>query len=135
LGTNHGDSTLYRNLDKLIANNDKWILIGGPPCQAYSVVGESENKGNNNYDPSKDRRHFLYIEYLKVLEKYRPNSFHNGKCKRNAFSKIDGSYIASSILNDLSKGGLSNENSKDFGYKIFSLVEPAALKMGCIFQK
>jgi DNA (cytosine-5)-methyltransferase 1 len=130
LGTNHGDSTLYRNLDKLIANNDKWILIGGPPCQAYSVVGRVRNKGNNNYDPSKDRRHFLYIEYLKVLEKYRPTVFIMENVRGMLSCKIDGSYIASSILNDLSKGGLSNENSKDFGYKIFSLVEPCCFENG-----
>jgi DNA (cytosine-5)-methyltransferase 1 len=39
----------------------KWVLIGGPPCQAYSVIGRSRNAGNSAYDPLQDGRHFLYL--------------------------------------------------------------------------
>jgi len=44
---------LNRRLDKRLKEltfqyNDRWVLIGGPPCQAYSVIGRSRNKGIKN---------------------------------------------------------------------------------------
>lgn len=47
------------------------VLIGGPPCQPYSLVGRSR-------DPDRmknDKRHFLYEHYLKILEYLRPDFF------------------------------------------------------------
>jgi DNA (cytosine-5)-methyltransferase 1 len=51
------------------------ILIGGPPCQAYSVVGRSRNKGTEGYEASKDHRHFLYKEYIRILRTLMPAAF------------------------------------------------------------
>jgi len=45
------------------------VIIGGPPCQAYSIVGRSRT------DMSKDPRNKLYLLYLKFLKKYRPKLF------------------------------------------------------------
>lgn len=38
-----------------------WVLIGGPPCQAYSVAGRARR--TNDKDFHKDEKHFLYKEY------------------------------------------------------------------------
>jgi len=51
---------------------DRTVLIGGPPCQAYSVVGRVRNHGKPRYDPNKDDRNLLYREYIDVLSKLRP---------------------------------------------------------------
>jgi DNA (cytosine-5)-methyltransferase 1 len=51
------------------------ILIGGPPCQAYSLIGRARNAGNPGYDPERDGRHFLYREYLRTLGVPRPAAF------------------------------------------------------------
>jgi hypothetical protein len=48
------------------------ILIGGPPCQAYSLVGRARNKGIEGYEASKDHRHFLYKEYIRILQTLMP---------------------------------------------------------------
>lgn len=53
--------------------NPFWILLGGPPCQAYSVVGRSRMK--NEKDFSSDRRHLLYLEYLKIVAVHEPSVF------------------------------------------------------------
>lgn len=47
------------------------IIIGGPPCQAYSVVGRArdENRMEN------DQRNYLYKLYIRFLAKYKPKAF------------------------------------------------------------
>ena len=54
---------------------DSTVLIGGPPCQAYSLVGRGRNSGRGDYDPDTDERLVLYREYLKVLAKLNPLAF------------------------------------------------------------
>lgn len=46
------------------------MIIGGPPCQAYSVAGRSG--GNKMYD---DYRNYLFESYLKVVNEFNPKIF------------------------------------------------------------
>lgn len=48
------------------------VLLGGPPCQSYSLVGRARNAGNDAYDPDKDERQWLYDDYVRVLEGLQP---------------------------------------------------------------
>src|SRR5690554_4993963 len=46
-------------------NGEKeWVLIGGPPCQAYSVIGRVRQGWKNGLDET-DPRIFLYREYYR----------------------------------------------------------------------
>jgi DNA (cytosine-5)-methyltransferase 1 len=47
------------------------LIIGGPPCQAYSLVGRARSADNMASDP----RNYLYVQYAKYLEKYQPKMF------------------------------------------------------------
>lgn len=47
------------------------IIIGGPPCQAYSLVGRSRSKTKMEGDP----RNYLFVQYAQYLEKYKPKMF------------------------------------------------------------
>lgn len=47
------------------------FIIGGPPCQAYSLVGRARSENGMEGDP----RNFLYIQYANYLEKYNPKFF------------------------------------------------------------
>lgn len=49
------------------------VLIGGPPCQAYSLVGRSRRKHDKKFD--RDKKHFLYKEYLHIVRRFRPAVF------------------------------------------------------------
>ena len=55
--------------DKKIKNVD--LIIGGPPCQAYSVVGRARMKDAVTCDP----RNFLYKYYVRFLETFKPKMF------------------------------------------------------------
>lgn len=58
-------------LDVLIDNEPLDLIIGGPPCQAYSIAGRiRDTNGMRN-----DYRNFLFESYLKVVEHYKPNAF------------------------------------------------------------
>lgn len=47
------------------------IVIGGPPCQAYSLIGRAKDPDNMRNDP----RNFLYRQYVRFLNRYRPRMF------------------------------------------------------------
>ena len=62
---------IYCKIDSLLKGRELDVLVGGPPCQAYSIVGRSR-------DPDRmveDRRNYLYKCYAKFLAKYQPRRF------------------------------------------------------------
>lgn len=59
-------------LDKLVNDKDGIdVIIGGPPCQAYSIAGRVRDE----HGMKNDYRNFLFESYLKVVEKYKPKVF------------------------------------------------------------
>ncbi|HAT4157191.1 DNA cytosine methyltransferase [Clostridium perfringens] len=55
-------------LKKLIGNNDVDLIVGGPPCQAYSIAGRIQDE-NGMHD---DYRNYLFESYIKVVEEFTP---------------------------------------------------------------
>lgn len=62
---------IHREISNLLGNNHVDLIIGGPPCQAYSLVGRARDKDNMEGD----HRNYLYKEYAKFLERYKPKIF------------------------------------------------------------
>jgi len=81
------------------------IVIGGPPCQAYSMAGRSKNRSVDGYDPATDERHFLYKEYIGILASLKPAAFVMENVKGLLSSAIAGERIFSRVLEDLRKAG------------------------------
>ena len=62
---------IYCKIDSLLEGRKLDLLVGGPPCQAYSIIGRSR-------DPDsmvEDKRNYLYECYASFLGKYRPKMF------------------------------------------------------------
>jgi len=98
------DSKLVdRKIAGVLRNAKTWVLIGGPPCQAYSLAGRSRNKGNSEYAPENDKRHYLYREYLRILNKHRPPVFVMENVKGLLSSKVKQIPIIDSIMRDLTE--------------------------------
>lgn len=122
------NDTIHAAIKTAIGEEDS-ILIGGPPCQAYSLAGRSRNMGIKNYDAKEDHRNFLYIEYLRVIAMFQPAIFVMENVKGMLSAKIDGEPIFDSIYKDL-KSPCASSNTKPVGrrkkhnYKLFSLVSP-----------
>jgi DNA (cytosine-5)-methyltransferase 1 len=77
------------------------ILIGGPPCQAYSLVGRARNRGIADYDAAQDHRHFLYREYIGVISQLEPVAFVMENVKGMLSSTVDGVRMFDLITTDL----------------------------------
>ncbi|MCX6365189.1 MAG: DNA cytosine methyltransferase [Armatimonadetes bacterium] len=77
LGTD--TNRILARIRRALANNPRhWILIGGPPCQAYSTAGRARLKAEHakkktNFE--EDPRHLLYQEYLKIIARFGPPIF------------------------------------------------------------
>ena len=58
-------------LDKLVGTNQVDLIVGGPPCQAYSIAGRVRDE-NGMQD---DYRNFLFESYVKLVNHYQPKAF------------------------------------------------------------
>ena len=73
LGTSAASAFLTVRLPQLREQfGDRLVLLGGPPCQSYSLVGRARNAGNADYDASKDERQLLYREYVRAMRELQP---------------------------------------------------------------
>lgn len=62
---------IFRVVDNSLKGKEVDLIIGGPPCQAYSLVGRARDKKGMKDDP----RNYLYKEYAKFLKMYKPKIF------------------------------------------------------------
>lgn len=123
LGTNSDDLIIFRAIrQNLKATRDDSVVIGGPPCQAYSVVGRARSRGISGYRPEKDRRHFLYQEYLRILAMASPAVFVMENVKGILSSQINGLKLFPRILEDLINPAKSLRKGRGPRYMIYSLV-------------
>jgi DNA (cytosine-5)-methyltransferase 1 len=99
-----------------ISGKNYWVLIGGPPCQAYSLVGRSKMMNSDLKKYETDNRHLLYKEYLRIIQVHKPPVFIMENVKGILSSKLNNSLIFNQIKNDL-------ENPlRGLNYEIRSLV-------------
>ena len=124
LGTKDHNTIFDRIRSVKKQHTGKWIVIGGPPCQAYSVVGRARNRGIEGYQPENDERHFLYKEYLKVLKEVEPDVFVMENVRGILTAKVHGNRIFDSILKDLKNPAKSLGDSSGEDYEIYSLTTP-----------
>ena len=119
LGSRQAQQELDPVLQKLHDSDQPTILVGGPPCQAYSLVGRARNKGIEGYDPEKDNRHFLYQEYIRIIGKLQPAAFVMENVKGILSSKVGKKVIFNQVLADLrGAGGLPDS------YRLIPVVRP-----------
>ena len=117
-----------KRVGEALAGSDKWVLIGGPPCQAYSLAGRSRNKGKEGYRPELDHRHNLYQEYLKILAEFRPVVFVMENVKGLLSSKVSDELVFRQIIQDLSspRAALCNTEKKwawsKYKYRLYSIT-------------
>lgn len=103
-----------------------WGMIGGPPCQAYSVIGRSRNKGIIGYTSESDKRTYLYQQYLRIIARHKPDFFIMENVKGMLSAKLNGKSLFQKILEDLSHPGKNRvphcNTPSDLEYQIYPLA-------------
>jgi DNA (cytosine-5)-methyltransferase 1 len=92
------DEVIRRRLGDA-ADTGAWVLIGGPPCQAYSLAGRARRVGDPTF--ATDHKHVLYREYLHILEQFAPVAFVMENVKGMLSSQHEGAGIFAQIKADL----------------------------------
>ena len=67
--TDDSIKSIFSKIDKTLIEKKVDLIIGGPPCQAYSLLGRHHENIEN------DPRNKLYIQYGRFLKKYEPKAF------------------------------------------------------------
>jgi len=121
------------DVDKRIKNalgdNANWVLIGGPPCQAYSLAGRSRRQ-ETVLDEKKDKRVGLYKEYLRIIAVHKPAVFVMENVKGILSAKTKDENVFGKIMKDLadplsayiSEGDEISTPVKNSKYRIYSLT-------------
>lgn len=63
--------SIFERIDKELGKKKVDLVIGGPPCQAYSVAGRARDPKGMTEDP----RNYLYKYYVEFLKRYNPKMF------------------------------------------------------------
>ena len=116
-----GDNDIFE-IDQRIKNalnKDKnWVLIGGPPCQAYSLAGRSRVGGIDE----NDHRVHLYKEYLRIIALHQPAVFVMENVKGLLSAELNNEKIFPKILNDLKDPSSVFSEYSSKKYNIHSLI-------------
>jgi DNA (cytosine-5)-methyltransferase 1 len=93
---------IFTKIDAELNGKTVDLVIGGPPCQAYSLVGRARDPKGMKEDP----RNHLYLHYVEFLKRYQPKMF--------VFENVP---------------GILSANNGEFLKKIFEAVQEIGYEM------
>lgn len=111
--SNKSIKNIFSSIDELLDGETIDMIIGGPPCQAYSSAGIARDPNRMKDDP----RNYFYRYYVRFLKKYNPKIF--------VFENVKGILTAQegkifkNIKRNMSRAGYKMDykilNARDFG--------------------
>ena len=120
LGTSGTSIFLRERLERLREEHrGRTVLLGGPPCQSYSVIGRSRNRRNAKYDAGQDRRLSLYRQYAQALSWLRPAVAVMENVKGILSAKGKGRRIFPEVVRSLRHAGGTDN------YRLYALAAPS----------
>lgn len=115
-GTRVPKAEFDKRIQGALQRGKDWLLIGGPPCQAYSLAGRSRSVGGiknrenlsreeAEQEFNKDRRQRLYRQYLRIIAVHSPAIFVMENVAGMLSAKVDGEPVFPKIIKDLKEPG------------------------------
>nr|ADR72992.1 M2.BspMI [Bacillus sp. M(2010)] len=95
--------------DKIIEytkGTDVDLVVGGPPCQGYSMFGKRRFINTQGYDPQEDPRNKLVYEYIRVVKILRPKYFFMENVK--GFLSLDNGQFLKTVIQEFEELGYDN---------------------------
>lgn len=104
-------------LDSIVNGKEIDVIIGGPPCQAYSLAGRIRD-ANGMRD---DYRNYLFESYIKIVQHYRPKFFIFENVVGILSAAPDGTPIVNKIYNAFRNAGY--RVTPDFRAALFDVAD------------
>ena len=95
------DREIESRIEVALQKTKEFVLIGGPPCQAYSLVGRARRRHEKRADFEADPKHRLYEEYLSIVSRFRPAVFLMENVPGLLSAKLAGESMFARIYQDL----------------------------------
>ena len=122
LGTSSASTFLEQRIARIRTEHEgRTVLLGGPPCQVYSVAGRSRNSGKIGYDADEDDRQLLYEPYVQVLSQLQPAIAVMENVKGMLSARRNGRLIFPEVMRKLLHAGSIN------AYQLFALAPPSGI--------
>ena len=117
LGTAEATKLLEERIPEIRKEHgSRTVLLGGPPCQPYSVAGRARNAGNPKYDIKEDKRLSLYKEYAMVLGLLQPWVAVMENVKGMLSARYEDEPVFDAVMDALQNAGAKNR------YQLFALA-------------
>lgn len=85
---------IIEQIENAVAGRDVDVIIGGPPCQAYSTAGRVRDAQGMAVDP----RNYLFESYVNILEHFQPKFFVFENVTGILSAKVDGELIFPKVI-------------------------------------
>jgi len=108
-----------KGLRGLIKNSKVDVIIGGPPCQAYSIHGRATDKNSMQHD----YRNFLFESFAKIVNEFEPEIFIFENVPGILTAKPGGITIKERIYNEFKKIGYKILPPNELDKAIFDCSE------------
>lgn len=82
------------------------LIVGGPPCQGFSIFGKRRFVNTQEYDPYKDPRNFLVYQYIRIVKELMPKFFFMENVK--GFTNLDKGLFIDEVKKQFSNIGYKN---------------------------
>jgi DNA (cytosine-5)-methyltransferase 1 len=115
------DREVDERIRDALSGDSAWILLGGPPCQAYSLIGRARIGGIH----STDHRVYLYREYLRIIARHRPAIFILENVPGLLTARIGGRLLFPMLLGDLEHPARMGYRGAP-RYRLYSAVAPVS---------
>lgn len=122
-----------------LEETEPWVLLGGPPCQPFSLAGRSRNQKGTQFSGDQETRHQLYIEYLQIIADFWPSVFVMENVRGLLSARFHGISMFDRIREDLSAPGTAiykvagrgrRHTGRTFSYRLYPLTESASDSQG-----
>lgn len=94
------------DIKNLIGDKEIDLIVGGPPCQGFSVFGKRRFVNTQGYEPRKDPRNHLVYEYIRLVKELHPKFFFMENVK--GFTNLDNGLFVQEVERQFQELGYDN---------------------------
>lgn len=118
-GKDNLEELAVSGLDGIVGKRKIDVIIGGPPCQAYSIAGRAQDP-NSMRD---DYRNYLFESFVKVVDHYKPKLFVFENVPGILSAKPGDKFVIDRIFEAFDEIGYEIRNSKEMKLAIYSSAD------------